>query len=127
MLNAQTLNRILVISGALWCAAAVAAGLVPLSSDSAQPPRAESPEPVLAKADREPLPAAKPAALSVPFESRWPQPAVVAATRKDVSQTVGATVSARRHHHRDVDRVCRHHGRRYWHDRPGHLTWRCRR
>jgi hypothetical protein len=31
--------------------------------------------------------------------------------------------------HRAQDRaeVCGHRGRRYFHDRPGHLSWRCRR
>ena len=71
------------------------------------------------KADRLPLAAA---ADDFPAEVVAPAP-VVAAARTDVLQTVGATVSARRHTARNV---CTRHGMRKVSIRGGR-SWRCRR
>jgi hypothetical protein len=128
MLTAPILNRILILSGALWCVAGISAGM--LRSTELDAPR-PAPEPLslaaaevvtITKSDR--LPISTPQA----FGERWPimvSEPVTTAARKDVPQTVGATVSARRHHPQ-IDRVCGAKGRR-WFTRHHWRVWRCRR
>ncbi|MEY9428112.1 hypothetical protein ABH975_003427 [Bradyrhizobium ottawaense] len=125
MLTQFFLNRALVVSGVLWCAAGITAGMLRGTEMNAPPPAPAAPPVVLAstvpKADRLPLATPPP-----PFDALWPvmtsEPVAATAARKDVLQTVGATVSARRRHH---DPVC-DKGRTHF-TRHHHRYWRCRR
>jgi hypothetical protein len=124
MLSSTTLTRVFIASGALWCVAAVAAVSLRPAENNAQAPLAEPAPAVLAattpKSDRLPI--------YDPFGERWPtmvsSEPVMPVARRNVPQTVGATVSARRHHTRR-DRVCEN-GRRYF-TLHRHRYWRCRR
>lgn len=125
-------TRLTIVSAALWCAAGIAAGITRSMQETAQAPAAESAE-VLAddivampKADRLPLPPAEPMALlAKAYADRQmvEAPAPVTVVRIDGPQTVGTTVSVRRHHPTDV---CARHGMRKVITRGGR-SWRCRR
>jgi hypothetical protein len=120
--------RLMIASGALWAAAGITAGALRTVDETAPLASAESAELVLAKTDRLPLlPAHAIADRWTVIANQVPSRPVPVA-RIDEPQTVGATVSARRHHH--PDRVCGAHGRRHFtltrHGRPWR-SWRCRR
>jgi len=117
-----TTFKVLLGAAALWPA------LFLLASQRDAPPPPSAPdtlagrwpaeEPVAPKANRLPIAEPAPAAAVEP-------PVPVAAARTDVHQTVGATVSARRHteHHGDI---CTRHGMHKV-ETHGGRSWRCRR
>ncbi|WLB24977.1 hypothetical protein QIH85_24150 [Bradyrhizobium japonicum] len=120
MLSSLVLNRTLIASGALWCAAGIAAGLLRPTGIDAQAPRAESALAVLnetapGKSDRLALPE------TAPFAGRWP---IIADEPVPTERSLRRVVTHRHvvHH----DRVCGSKGRR-WFTRHHHRVWRCRR
>lgn len=121
MLSSLVLNRTLIASGALWCAAGISAGLLRPTANNAPLPAAASAavvanEIAASKSDRLPL-----LAPELPFAGRWP----VMATEPEPAPTEKSLRRAVPQHHVKRDRVCEK-GRRYF-TRHRHRYWKCRR
>jgi hypothetical protein len=139
------LSTLATVSIAVWWAAVITAIVVGSERKTAPLAVAANPKPAPARAiplTREPSPLSFGERFAaIEPTSAPPVPVVAEAAPADVSKldkwntAPAASEAGERGEHRPSgaghaeapDRVCGHRGRYYFHDRPGHRSWRCRR